>query len=104
MSDFVMVARVEEVAENGLHAVDVQGRKIVLINQGGSIFALEDRCSHEEFPLSAGEVAGGQVTCALHGARFDLETGAPMALPAVTPVKIYELRIDGGEIRVRLDG
>ena len=104
MSDFVTVARLEDVPENQLRSVQLDGRDIVLINRGGSIYALEDRCSHEEFPLSAGELTGDQVTCALHGARFDLETGAPMALPAVTPVKTYKLRIDGDQIQVRLDG
>lgn len=103
MSDFVTVARLEDVPENELRAVRVDGRRIVLANRGGRIFALEDRCSHEEFPLSEGELTGDQVTCILHGARFDLETGAAKALPAVVPVKTYECRIEGEEIQVRLD-
>ncbi len=104
MSDFIAVAKLDEVPESGLHPVQVDGRQIVLANRGGRIFALEDRCSHEEFPLSAGEVTGDQVTCALHGARFDLETGAAKALPAVMPVKTYDCRVEGDEVQVRLDG
>lgn len=103
MSDFVTVARLEDVPENELRGVRVDGRRIVLANRGGRIFALEDRCSHEEFPLSEGELTGDQVTCILHGARFDLETGAAKALPAVVPVKTYECRVEDGEIQVRLD-
>jgi nitrite reductase/ring-hydroxylating ferredoxin subunit len=98
----VTVARLDEVPENELKGVQVDGRKIVLANRGGRIFALEDRCSHEEFPLSEGEVTGDQLTCILHGARFDLETGTAKALPAVRPVKTYECRIEGEEIQVRL--
>jgi 3-phenylpropionate/trans-cinnamate dioxygenase ferredoxin subunit len=103
VSGFVTVARLSDVPENGLVPVEAGGVKIVLANSGGTIHALHDECSHEEFPLSDGEVVGDQVTCLLHGARFDLRTGAAKALPAVKPVKVYECRIEGDEIQVRLD-
>jgi 3-phenylpropionate/trans-cinnamate dioxygenase ferredoxin subunit len=103
VSGFVPVARLSEVPENTLLPVEVNGVKIVLANAGGEIHALHDQCSHEEFPLSDGELDGSQVTCLLHGARFDLETGAAKALPAVKPVRVYECRVEGDEIQVRLD-
>ena len=103
MSDFVTVARLSDVPVNGLVPVELDGVKIVLANSGGTIHALHDECSHEEFPLSDGEIVGNQVTCLLHGARFDLETGAAKALPAVKAVKVYECRVEGDEIQVRLD-
>ena len=80
---------------------DLEGAKILLANVGGRIYALHDECSHEEFALSNGELTGSEVTCILHGARFDLATGAPRALPAVRPVKTYEARVEGEEIQVR---
>lgn len=102
MSDFRAVARVEDVPDGTLKSVEIDGTKIVLANSGGRIYALQDRCSHEEYPLSAGELSNGQVTCVLHGARFDLATGAPRALPAVRPVRTYEVRVvEGEEIQVR---
>ena len=104
MSDFVTVARYEDVPENGLVGVVHGESELVLINREGTIYALEDRCSHEEFPLSSGDVASGEITCVLHGARFDIETGAPRGLPAVMPVKTYEARVEGDDIQVRLDG
>lgn len=103
MADFIRVAQLAEVPEGGLRGVRVDGRRIVLANRGGTIYALEDRCSHEEFPLSEGELTGEEITCMLHGARFDLATGAPRALPAVLPVKVYECRVEGDEIQVRFD-
>ncbi|MFQ5678606.1 MAG: non-heme iron oxygenase ferredoxin subunit [Gemmatimonadota bacterium] len=103
MADFIRVAQLAEVPEGGLCGVRVDGRRIVLANRGGTIYALEDRCSHEEFPLSEGELTGEEITCMLHGARFDLATGAPRALPAVLPVKVYECRVEGDEIQVRFD-
>ncbi len=103
MSDFITVARVEDLPVNGLLPVEVNGVKIVLARSGDGIHALHDECSHEEFPLSDGELEGNHVTCLLHGARFDIETGAAKALPAVKPVRVYECRIEEDEIQVKLN-
>ena len=99
MSRFVTVARVDDVPENGTCGVMAEDLAIALIRSGGEIYALEDCCSHEEFPLSDGEVEAGEITCLLHGARFDLATGAPRALPAVMPVRRFDVRIDGDDIQ-----
>ena len=102
MSEFTTVASLADVPENGLKTVQVDGANLVLVRRDGRVYALEDRCSHEEFPLSAGEVTGDQITCALHGARFDLASGTPKALPAVLPVRTFECRVEGDEVQVRL--
>lgn len=103
MSEFRTVARLEDVPEGTMIPVELDGDDLVVARVGDRVFALHDRCTHEEFPLSSGELVGGQVTCVLHGARFDLETGAPRALPAVRPVRTYEARVEGEEIQVRVD-
>ena len=102
MSEFTTVASLADVPEGGLKTVQVDGANLVLVRRDGRVYALEDRCSHEEFPLSAGEVTGDQITCALHGARFDLASGTPKALPAVLPVRTFECRVEGDEVQVRL--
>ena len=96
MGDFRTVARLADVPENEMRGVEVDGKKIVLAHVGGTVYALEDRCSD-------GELVGDQVTCILHGARFDLATGAPRALPAVKNVPTYQVRVEGDEIQVKLD-
>ena len=102
MSRFVTVARVDDVPENGTCGVMAGELAIALIRSGGEVYALEDCCSHEEFPLSDGEVEAGEITCLLHGARFDLATGEPRALPAVMPVRTFDVRIEGDDIQVDL--
>lgn len=102
MSDFTTVASLADLPESGMKTVQANGTNLVLVRQDGQVYALEDRCSHEEFPLSAGEVTGDQITCALHGARFDLASGTPKALPAVLPVRTFECRVEGDEVRVKL--
>jgi 3-phenylpropionate/trans-cinnamate dioxygenase ferredoxin subunit len=102
VSEFTTVASLAEVPENGMKTVQLNGADLLLVRRDGRVYALEDRCSHEEFPLSAGEVTGDQITCALHGARFDLASGTPKALPAVLPVRTFECRVEGDEVQVRL--
>ena len=102
MNEFHTVALLEDVPSGTMLQVELDGEKVVVAHVGERVFALHDECTHEEFPLSSGELVGSQVTCVLHGARFDLETGAPRALPAVRPVKTYEARVEGEEIQVRI--
>lgn len=102
MNEFHTVALLEDVPSGTMLQVELDGEKVVVAHVGERVFALHDECTHEEFPLSSGELVGSQITCVLHGARFDLETGAPRALPAVRPVKTYEARVEGEEIQVRI--
>ena len=74
----------------------------MLARREDEIFALEDRCSHEDFPLSEGEIVDGALECILHGARFDLRTGRALSLPAVRPVKTYRAEIREGDIYVEI--
>lgn len=103
MPEWVRVAGPEECRDDGcLHRVLGHGEPIVLARWNGEVFALEDCCSHEDFPLSEGEILEGEIECILHGARFDLRTGRPIRLPAVRPVRTFpvEVRADGVYLQV----
>jgi 3-phenylpropionate/trans-cinnamate dioxygenase ferredoxin subunit len=76
---------------------------ILVANVDGDLFAIEDRCTHEDFELSAGSVEDGQIECTLHGARFDLRTGAALCPPAYTPVQKFPVQIDDGAVWTRDD-
>ena len=100
MANWVRVAAVPECAVGKLRAVDADGTAIVLANVDGRICALQDRCSHEEYPLSDGELDGDQIVCSYHGARFDACSGARKSLPAVFPVPSYPVEIRDGDVYV----
>ena len=74
-------------------------------NLAGSLFALEDRCSHDDGPLAEGPFDAGTCTveCPRHGSLFDLRTGRPINLPAYVPVDIFPVSIEGDMIRVEVD-
>jgi 3-phenylpropionate/trans-cinnamate dioxygenase ferredoxin subunit len=86
----------------GLKPADAAGTAVVLANVDGTIYALRDQCSHEEYPLSDGELDGTDVVCVYHGARFDACTGARKALPAVRPVKSYPVEVRDGDVYIDL--
>lgn len=71
--------------------------------EDGSLHAISDVCSHGAVSLSDGEVEDCTVECWLHGSRFDLRTGEPLSPPAVRPVPVYPLTVDGERVLVDVD-
>ncbi len=104
MAGWVRVAAVGELPERGLTRVEAEGHEIVLVATGeGAYYALKDRCSHADYPLSDGELLDdGRLECQYHGAKFEVESGRAVALPAIRPVKTYDVRVDGDAILVDL--
>ncbi|MDO8107496.1 non-heme iron oxygenase ferredoxin subunit [Isoptericola sp. b441] len=72
----------------------------VVRTEEGAVHAVSDVCSHGQVSLSDGEVEGATVECWLHGSRFDLRTGEPLALPATKPVPVYPVTVDGERVLV----
>ncbi|HEX6938645.1 MAG TPA: non-heme iron oxygenase ferredoxin subunit [Longimicrobiales bacterium] len=97
---YVRVASLADVAPGKLLGVEVNGVRVCLANVDGEIYAFQDNCTHRDFPLSAGELEGCVVECAWHGAKFDVRTGRALALPAIKPVRTYDVKIEGGDILV----
>jgi nitrite reductase/ring-hydroxylating ferredoxin subunit len=98
---FVRVARLA--ALGPLSRVTVDGRAVCLVHAGDAVTALDDRCPHAEFALSAGELlADGSVECAWHGARFDRATGAQLDGPPCGPVRVHDVLLHDGDVLVRL--
>jgi nitrite reductase/ring-hydroxylating ferredoxin subunit len=82
-------------------SVRVADREIALFRWEGSLYALDDVCSHEFSRLSEGEIWDGEVYCPKHGSRFDLRTGAVTGFPATLPVAGYDVKVEEGWIWVR---
>jgi len=102
MPEFTRVASLSDVPAGTLKAASAKGQPLVLANVDGTICALEDRCSHEEFPLSDGELDGGDLICLYHGARFDACSGRNKGLPAVRPVRSFRVEVRDGEVFVEV--
>jgi 3-phenylpropionate/trans-cinnamate dioxygenase ferredoxin component len=81
---------------------DVGEFGVVVCRVGGQLFALDDNCSHREAKLSEGRLRGGLLVCPLHGAQFDVASGAPQGPPAITPVVCHRIveEADGSALYV----
>ena len=78
------------------------GEQVCLVRVGQSVHAMQDRCSHAEFPMSDGEMVDDHVIeCPLHGAQFDVRDGQVLEAPADEPLVVYEVRIEQGAVWVR---
>lgn len=95
------VCSLSDVPEVGAARVVVDGTPVAVVRDGkGHLHAVGDTCSHAEVSLSEGEVEDCSIECWLHGSRFDLVTGRPAALPAVLPIPVYPLTVDGDDVLV----
>ena len=75
----------------------------VVRDSDGQLHAVSDICSHGAVSLSEGEVEGCFIECWLHGSRFDLRTGAPNSPPAIHPIPVYPLSVEGERVLVDVD-
>ena len=106
MPDLV-VGRLEELPPGAMKLVEVDPSLTVgVFNCGGTLYALEDRCSHDDGPLCEGDWDEDRccVVCPRHGSQFELSTGRPISLPATEPVATYPVRVVDGTIVLELPG
>ena len=84
-----------------LGAVLPDGTAVCVYNDRGTIGAVGDVCTHAEFAMSDGVLHGdGTLECVWHGARFDCRTGAVRRHPAVDPLPVYQVSVEGDRILV----
>ncbi len=94
-------ARLSDLEDVTPYRVDVDGVPVCLVKLGDDVRAVHDTCSHQQWSLSEGGlVFGNGVECSLHGSTFDLDTGKPSSLPAMTPIPTFSVSVEGDDIHV----
>ena len=102
-SEFVTAIKTNEIPIGGVAAIEVRGTRIAVANVGGTYYAFDDACTHEQCSLAEeGELASTTLTCTCHGSEFDVRTGAVLAPPATLPVKAYRTRVEGDALQVEV--
>ncbi len=104
MSEFVSVAKVADLADPGKTVVEIDDQLVALFHVGGTFYAINDVCTHDGGPLAEGELDGCDIICPRHGARFDIRDGRAVTMPATSPTTSHEVKVEGGEVFVRLRG
>ena len=95
---------VEDFEEAIPYRIDSELGPIVLVRIGDDFYALQDRCSHQNVPLSEGEVYPGsaEIECYKHGSTFSLATGEALLLPATKPVRTFGVSVEGGPVTLSM--
>lgn len=102
VADWVKVASLDQCLPGNILQVEAGEFTIVLANVAGEVYALEDRCSHQDYPLSDGDLEGSQLECLYHGAKFDICTGRATQLPAIKPVRSFAVEVREQNIFVQI--
>ncbi len=101
MADYISVCRTDELAPGTARVCELRGKAVGVFRlENGELLAVADTCTHEEASLSEGEIEDDTVYCPLHGAQFNLRTGKAMTLPAVFPIRTYDVRVVDGDIQI----
>jgi 3-phenylpropionate/trans-cinnamate dioxygenase ferredoxin subunit len=100
----VRICAVEDIKKGKAIRVKIGEDAIAIVRtKADQVYALDDKCSHGEISLSEGFVDNETIECWAHGAKFSLETGEALTLPAFEPVAKYEVIIDNGDIFLEID-
>ena len=71
----IKMGSVREVPPGRVLEKRILARRILVINDGGRLYAIEGDCKHMKASLATGRVKDGTVTCPMHGWVYDLDTG-----------------------------
>jgi 3-phenylpropionate/trans-cinnamate dioxygenase ferredoxin subunit len=98
------VGALADFEEDRPEAVDLDGTPVAVVRTAeGRVYAIHDVCSHANVALSEGEVVDSEIECWLHGSTFSLVSGKPTCLPAVEPVPVYPVKIEGDDVYVAVN-
>jgi 3-phenylpropionate/trans-cinnamate dioxygenase ferredoxin subunit len=81
-------------------SVMLDGQPVCVANAEGEFFAVTDRCTHANIPLSGSALVGRQIVCPWHGAMFDLKDGRPTCGPASDGLRCYDVSVEGEDLVV----
>lgn len=95
----IKICQLSDIPKGKAIRVKIGDEAIAIVHTpNGEVKAINDKCSHGEISLSEGFVDDETIECWAHGAKFSLETGKPLSLPAYESVAVYETFIEAGDI------
>ena len=101
---FVKVCNISQVDDGSLARFDVQNKAILVARMGKKFFASDASCTHEEADLSLGLFFDGILTCPLHTAKFEIESGKVLDGPngddpaSIRALRTFKTELRGGEL------
>lgn len=98
----VQVANLQEIPAGARKKVSVQGHELILLNHNGTIYAIEEKCTHRGCSLLKGTMVGNSIECPCHQARFNIVSGKVTQGPATKPIAVFPTTVENGIITINL--
>jgi len=102
LTELLTVCGLDELPVGAVRGVEHEGRRIMVVNYEGRIYAMEGTCTHEEADLSMGFLLENRIMCPLHFSQFDVTTGEALNPPATLPLRMFNVQIQGAGIYVEV--
>lgn len=102
MGNWIKVCSIDQVGKNETLSFDHEGKRLMIVNLGGKLYAADRICTHAEADLTTGFLTEEGIRCPLHLSVFNLENGKPLNPPAEAPLKTYNIKIEQNEIYVEV--
>ncbi len=99
---WIDVADAGGVADGEVKTFQVEAYRVAVARANGQLYAVQDLCSHDDGPLGDGDLEEYAIVCPRHGAKFDIRTGAVLAMPAAAPIETFPIMEKDGRIHVAL--
>lgn len=105
---FSRVCKESEINEGEVYRFDVGGKPLLVTKVEDKYIVTQAICTHEEADLTLGILLGGSITCPLHQAKFELDSGRVISGPdgdspdSIKPLQVYPSRVENGELLVDL--
>ena len=100
--EFIRVASTKDLPSGKMIGVKTEGKDILIANLTGKYYAIGNKCTHRGCNLSEGTLKNGSVQCPCHGSVFDVKTGKNIKSPAKIPEPVYEVKVEGYQILVKV--
>ena len=99
---WVEVCEASAIGDEEVHRFDFEDRSFALYNLGGTFYATDGHCTHEQQHLEEGFIMDGIIECPLHMGQFDIETGEALAGPVCVNLETYDVKNEAGKIYLKL--
>jgi naphthalene 1,2-dioxygenase system ferredoxin subunit len=102
MSNWIDAMAADEVPQDDVVGVQMQGLDIALYGVDGEIYATDNLCSHGHARLCDGFLEGHEIECPLHQGKIDVRNGRPTCEPITEPVRSYPVKVEGGRVFLQI--
>jgi 3-phenylpropionate/trans-cinnamate dioxygenase ferredoxin component len=99
---FQAVLALADVGRGRMRSCRIGDLELVVCHTREGVFVIDNNCTHAFARMSEGYLKGTSVSCPLHGATFDVRTGAVLSGPATIPLAAYQARVENGMVEVAL--